>query len=169
MEKFTTAFIDSLAQKSALKRLSREYCWEDDTIEVYLDKIDMTELARNHRVLWSEAMLDRVKDRLDWETFSHFAPCGVLTKDFLQKYADYWFWDVLSANPNLPPDVLYEFAHKFDWSRVIRNRGLMEFMGMGFLKDFEKYIPADGLTESILWKAIVKEKEELMKFKLNSL
>ena len=80
-------------------------------------------------------MLEKFKNRIDWEELSGSNNEHLFTAENLEKYKNYWNWRELSRNSDLilTPELLEQFADRWDWNEIIDCYGREKFVQRGVL------------------------------------
>lgn len=156
----TLDFFQQTLEDQAWTRLSKKFTWSEQLLEKYQDKVDWEEISSNTEVLWTTSLLERFKKRLNWSKLSEMDRAAhYFTTQNLEQFKDYWDWHKLSKNESFIPtfELLEKYADKWDWEKII-NRGYIHYKPEDFIMHFEKYIPINKLQNSNLWNNLVRNK-----------
>ena len=69
---FETLETNYLRQKAILdawKELSGRFNWSETLLEKYQDKLDWDEVSDNREIQWTIPMLEKFKERINWDVF----------------------------------------------------------------------------------------------------
>ena len=165
---FETLELDNLRQTAILdawKELSGRFNWSENLLEKYQDKLDWNEISENRKIQWTIPMLDKFKDRINWDVFSMNPNKHLLTEAFIEAFQDKWNWSKLSDcyYLNITYKLLDKFADKWDWEKIIdrfHHSPVYEGKGMDFYLKYQEYIPANKLKNSRLWNEIVEQQKQ---------
>ena len=115
-------------------------------------------------------MIEKFKNKVDWEELSCSDNEHLFTAENLEKYKDYWNWRELSRNSDmeLTPALLEQFVDYWDWSEIIDSYGRDELYSMEFLEKYHDYIPASTLQRSRLWDKLVEDEKKQLKIRIIS-
>lgn len=82
-------------------------------------------------------MIEKFKNKVDWEELSGSDNKHLFTAENLEKYKEYWNWHKLSGNSNieLTPALLEHFAEYWDWSEIIDCYNRDKLYSMEFLEN----------------------------------
>ena len=153
-----------MIEEEAWKKISGDYPWSEALLEKYKDKLDWEEVSSNYNMEWTVSMLEKFKSRLDWKQLSSTRQKSLLVPDVVERFKDRWDWKELSENSNLPIETIRRMADHIDWRALIERGGYRDdIFGMAFLREFEEWIPASALKDSNLWSKIVEEKEDILR------
>lgn len=161
MGKVTTFFFYKEIEEDAWGHLcSGGFPWDEQTLEIYQDKVDWNALSMNKDVLWTPAMLEKFKAKINWHELSAFAKAPTLCKYNLERFIDYWDWDELSANDGLEltETLIDEFRTLWDWERIINRVSLRQLFNMAFYMKYSMQITTDKLGQSVMWHCLVEER-----------
>ena len=147
-------------EEEAWKDLSGEYPWSEALLERFKDKVDWEAVSSNSDVAWTVTMIEKFKNRINWYELSRTSIKSLLTPEVVEQFKDRWDWKELSGNSDLPIETIRKMADYIDWKELINSRYSDVIFGMAFLKEFEERIPASALKDSYLWREIVEEKEK---------
>ena len=117
--------------------LYEHYEWDEESLGKYQYPVNWTNIARNKRIKWNARMIEKFKERIDWNTFSWEGPVEVYTAEHLEKFKEYWNWYLLSQRDDWDPseELLDAFADYWDWDRL---HGAYKLSRFTFI-DIEKY------------------------------
>ena len=111
-------------------------------------------------------MVQKFKNRIDWEKFSRHAGKDVLTESFIETFKDKWNWTELSGNTSLEltHELLEKFVDYWAWEEIIDRfcDKIFEDMGIDFYGRYKDHIPATKLQNSRLWNEIVSQQVRLL-------
>lgn len=152
-----------MIEEEAWKDLSGDYPWSEALLERFKDKVDWEEVSGNRDVLWTVSMLEKFKNRIDWCALSRTSGKSLLIPEVVEQFKDRWDWKELSENYELPIETIRKMADYIDWKALIDCRYRDDIYSMEFLKEFEERIPASSFKDSGLWKRIVEDKVEKLR------
>ena len=152
-----------MIEEEAWKDLSGDYPWSEALLERFKDKVDWEEVSGNRDVLWTVSMLEKFKNRIDWCALSRTSGKSLLIPEVVEQFKDRWDWKELSENYELPIETIRKMADYIDWKALIDCRYRDDVYSMEFLKEFEERIPASSFKDSGLWKRIVEDKVEKLR------
>ena len=155
-----------MIEEEAWKDLSGDYPWSEALLERFKDKVDWEEVSSNRDVLWTVSMLEKFKNRIDWCALSRTSGKSLLIPEVVEQFKDRWDWKELSENYELPIETIRKMADYIDWKALIDCRYRDDIYSMEFLKEFEERIPASSFKDSGLWKRIVDDKVEKLRAEL---
>lgn len=164
MEKnnLTDGLMALMIEEGAWKELSRDYPWNEALLEKYKDKLDWEEVSGNRDIAWTVPMLEKFKGKINWTQLSNTSQKSILSPDVVERFKDRWDWKELSENSDLPIETVRRMADYLDWKNLVE-RSYREDFGMAFLKEFEDRIPASAFKDSALWDRIIAEKVEYLR------
>ncbi len=109
-------------------------------------------------------MIERFKNRINWDVFSYCTNKTIFTLDNLELYKDYWDWNSLSESQEIDfsYEIIDKFIDKWNWKKLINNHQASKCIPFDeqFLNYYNKYIPILFLHESNLWNCIIKQRTE---------
>lgn len=152
-----------MIEEEAWKDLSGDYPWSEALLERFKDKVDWEEVSSNRDVLWTVSMLEKFKNCIDWCALSRTSGKSLLIPEVVEQFKDRWDWKELSENYELPIETIRKMADYIDWKALIDCRYRDDIYSMEFLKEFEERIPASSFKDSGLWKRIVDDKVEKLR------
>ena len=152
-----------MIEEEAWKDLSGDYPWSEALLERFKDKVDWEEVSGNRNVVWTVSMLEKFKNRIDWCELSRTCCKSLLIPEVVEQFKDRWDWKELSENYELPIDTIRKMADYIDWKALIDCRYRDDIYSLEFLKEFEERIPASSFKDSGLWKRIVDDKVEKLR------
>lgn len=152
-----------MIEEEAWKDLSGDYPWSEALLERFKDKVDWEEVSGNRNVVWTVSMLEKFKNRIDWCELSRTCCKSLLIPEVVEQFKDRWDWKELSENYELPIDTIRKMADYIDWKALIDCRYRDDIYSLEFLKEFEERIPASSFKDSGLWKRIVEDKVEKLR------
>lgn len=157
-------FMQKMMTDEAWKELSNDFKWSEALLEKYQDKVDWNEISENSYICWTIPMIQKFKNRINWEIFSLYIDEEVVTEDIIETFKDKWNWHKLSENSNvvLTYDLLDKFADFWDWEEIITrisNRPFNDGNGIEFYERYKEHIPTARLQVSQLWYEIVRQQK----------
>jgi len=157
-------FMQRLAIEGAWKELSRDFSWSEAMLEKYQDKVDWSKISKNMHIQWTIQMIQKFCKRIKWDDFSYYAGESILVDSFLDAFKDQWNWSYLSHNYNLhlTYELLDKYAEYWDWEEIIRyysHSNIFQGRGIEFYERYKKYIPESKLKDSALWDEIVSQEK----------
>lgn len=152
-----------MIEEEAWKDLSGDYPWSEALLERFKDKVDWEEVSGNRNVVWTVSMLEKFKNRVDWCELSRTTCKSLLIPEVVEQFKDRWDWKELSENDELPIETIRKMADYIDWKALIDCRYRDDIYSLEFLKEFEEMIPASSFKDSGLWKRIVEDKVEKLR------
>lgn len=152
-----------MIKEEAWKDLSGDYPWSEALLERFKDKVDWEEVSGNRDVVWTVSMLEKFKNRIDWCALSRTSGKSLLIPEVVEQFKDRWDWKELSENYELPIETIRKMADYIDWKALIDCRYRDDIYSLEFLKEFEERIPASSFKDSGLWKRIVEDKVEKLR------
>ena len=151
-------------EEEAWKELSGDIAWTEDMLERYKDKVDWEAVCNNSSVHWNVSMLEKFRRQIDWTALSNTSQVSLLTPEILGQFKSSWDWTVLSGNDELPLESIEAMADCINWKELVNRYDRYDTFGSAFLDRFAEYIPASVLKGSRLWNTLVDEKKrELQK------
>lgn len=154
--------VAQMIEEEAWKELSGNYPWSEALLERFKDKVDWDAVSGNRDVAWTVSMLEKFKKRINWSRLSGNCSKSMLIPEVIELFKDRWDWKELSENSDLPIETIRKMADYIDWKALI-DRYKDDIFGMDFLKEFEERIPASSFKDSCLWRAIVEEKVDKLR------
>ena len=143
--------------------------WDNETIEIYADKINFEKLSISTNVDWSETLLDKYIDKWNFTELAHnesipwslemfekyldesyFFYFGVQTNkslvsfELVEKYNHLMDWHNISHVPTLPwveKDLLNYWSDKIVWTGIACNKFLFANDKNFFQKHYDKWQP----------------------------
>ena len=152
-----------MIEEEAWKDLSGEYPWSEALLERFKDKVDWEAVSSNSDVAWTVTMIEKFKNRINWYELSRTSIKSLLTPEVVEQFKDRWDWKELSGNSDLPIETIRKMADYIDWKALIDCRYRDDIFSMEFLKEFEERIPASSFKDSGLWRKIVEDKVEKLR------
>ena len=156
-------FMQKIMTEEAWKELSGDFNRSEALLEKYQDKVDWNEISENRYIRWTVPMIQKFKNRINWEKFSQYIDEEVVTENIIETFKDKWNWHELSENTNvvLSYDLLDKFADLWDWGEIIDRYSNQPFEGNGieFYEHYKEHIPAAKLQNSRLWNEIVSQQK----------
>ena len=148
--------MDKSTEKAVLKELSSELDWDEQSLEIFQDKVEWKAISNNTNILWTASMIEKFKNKVDWDELSGSNNEHLFTVENLEQFKNYWNWRELSRNPKveLTPALLEQFAEYWDWNEIIN------CCSLEFLEKYQDYIPTSALQCSGLWKKLVEAKKK---------
>jgi hypothetical protein len=178
LQSFEEEFFKRIREHDAWKKISAEWDFPDKIIERYADKWDWKELSENQAIWWSEELLEKFKNRIDWNLLSSVAMrrsnyrSNSLAFDWniVKKFDSYWNWQLLSENAeNISTEIIERFLDKWDWKILIDNRNIN--WSFELFEKYKRYIPVsdfDHLKRSALWSDLVDIDAQIIRGKVLS-
>ncbi len=163
--------------EAAWRDLAREFPWTLETLKKYSRKLDWDIVSGNGEILWTPEMLELFKTWINWTELSQTDCYTILTVACLERFADYWDWDELSKNEDIPLeyDTIDRFIDKWDWAELINHcawrdndLGASHLYSYEFLERYASRIPADELEESQLWCTIKAQLKRALRRRIAS-
>ena len=155
-------FMQNIATEEAWKELSGNFNWSEAMLEKYQDKVDWEEISRNSLIRWTIPMIQKFQKKINWDKFSDNAEEQILTESYLETFKEKWNWHNLSDNSciEFTEELLEKFADRWDWEKLIDNYGcnLFDKKAIEFYEKYKEYIPASKLQNTQLWRNIVKQR-----------
>ena len=105
MEKTTLndGLMAQMIEEEAWKDLSGNYPWSEALLERFKDKVDWEAISVNRDVAWTVSMLEKFKNRINWSEFSRYCSKSLLIPEVVEQFKDRWDWKELSLRtPNSP-------------------------------------------------------------------
>lgn len=152
-----------MIEEEAWKDLSGNYPWSEALLERFKDKVDWDEVSGNRDAVWTVSMLEKFKNRINWCELSRYCSKSLLIPEVVEQFKDRWDWKELSENSDLPIETIRRMADYIDWKALIDRGYRDDIFGMDFLKEFEERIPASSFKDSELWRKIVEDKVEKLR------
>ncbi len=158
--------------KAAWRELEEEFPWTLETLKKYSRKLDWDVVSGNDEILWTPEMLELFKTWINWTKLSRTDCDTILTVDCLERFADYWDWDELSENEDIPLDydTIDRFIDKWNWAELINHGGwgdndlgASHLYSYEFVERYASRIPADELEGSRLWYAIMGQRKRALR------
>ena len=134
-----------MIEEEAWKDLSGEYPWSEALLERFKDKVDWEAVSSNSDVAWTVTMIEKFKNRINWYELSRTSIKSLLTPEVVEL------------------ETIREMADYIDWKALIDCRYRDDIFSMEFLKEFEERIPASSFKDSGLWRKIVEDKVEKLR------
>ena len=177
MNTLSNESMQHIVDAEAWKELPYDEPLTEALLEKFQDKVDWQAISENTSILWTIPMIQKFKNRLNWDDFSLYINKESLTEECIQTFAEKWNWSNLSGNNHLSltEELIDKFIDRWDWEGII-NRGypddpefdpwfepLFEDRGIEFYEKYKEYIPTESLHDSCLWFYIVDQrKKQLM-------
>ena len=113
--------MQSILEAKAWQNLSAELSWSEALLEKCKDKVDWNEVSQNTSILWSIPMLRQFQKYINWDKLSEYINKDSLTPETIEAFKDCWNWHELSDNYELilTDDLLEKYADLWDWERII--------------------------------------------------
>lgn len=169
-KKLTNEFMEKILNDSVWKKLSSSFAWTEQMLEKHKDKVDWKEISHNGQVLWTPAMLDKFRKLIDWKELSSTDCETVLTEDCLERFKDYWDWSELSDNASVKLNyhIIDRFIERWDWSKLINRCRWQDgwLYNTDFLERYADKIPSSQLQDSCLWSELVEERMQELKLEI---
>ena len=114
-------FMQTLLNAKTWQNLSAELNWSEALLEKCKDKVDWNEVSQNTSILWSIPMLKHFQKYINWNKLSEYINKDSLTPEMIEAFKDCWDWHELSDNYNLilTDDLLEKYADLWDWEHII--------------------------------------------------
>lgn len=152
-----------MIEAEAWKDLSSSYPWSEELLDRYKDKVDWESVSSNRNVSWTVSMLEKFKKRINWYELSRYCIKTMLVPEILERFKDRWDWREISENNELPLDSIRKMADYIDWKALIERAYRDDIFGLEFLKEFEDRIPAASFKDSNLWRKLVDDRGEQLR------
>lgn len=152
-----------MIEEEAWKNLSSDYPWSEALLEKFKDKVDWEAVSSNQDVAWTVSMLESFKNRINWYELSRSCSKSLFIPEIVEQFKDRWDWKELSGNSSLPIETIRKMADYIDWKALIDSRYRDDIFGLAFLREFEDRIPVSSLKDSRLWQKLVEEKEDKLR------
>lgn len=165
MEKtnFNDGLMAQMIEEEAWKDLSGNYPWSEALLERFKDKVDWEAVSGNRDVAWTVSVLEKFKNRINWCELSRYCSKSLLIPEVVEQFKDRWDWKELSENSDLPIETIRKMADYIDWKALVDCGYRDDIFGMDFLKEFEERIPASSFKDSGLWRKIVEDKVDKLR------
>lgn len=160
---FENSFMEKVMEDEVWKKLSGDFAWTEKMLEKYQDKLDWEEVSGNWHIIWTAPMLDKFKRRIDWSQLSRREEETLMVTENIERFKDYWDWKELSNNDALEwsYELIERFIDYWDWERLINSYKLSETMfDSKFFERFQDHIPSSELENSNLWYNMVEEEKK---------
>ncbi len=159
--KLDLELISQAVDEEVWRELSNELAWSEQMLEKYQDYLDWERVSENSNIVWTVSMLEKFKDRIDWKRLSRSGDFFLYSAINLEQFKNYWDWEELSDNCSVPYSfkLIDLFVDYWDWSKLINCDGMQDIYGEDFLELYEAYIPASRLQETKLWAAVVENRK----------
>lgn len=159
--KFDNSLLDIMLEEEAWKNISRAGNLSESLLEKYRSELDWEAVTTNSSIHWTPSMLERFKRQIDWQQLSSYAEAELLVPEVVERFKDYWNWDALSENSNLPLETVERFPDRVNWSHIInRYSNENDRFTRAFLEKWADRIPAEKFKDSTLFYDLVLEKEK---------
>ena len=155
-------------EEETWQELSRDVAWNEDMLERYRDKVDWEAVCNNSDVHWNVSMLEKFRHQIDWTALSNTRQVSLLTPEIVGQFKACWDWTVLSGNDELPMETIAAMADCIIWKELVNRYDRHNVFGLAFFDRFAEYIPATALKGSQLWNALVEENVLALKKSLAS-
>lgn len=152
-------FMSQMLDAAAWKALSKEFYWSEALLEKYRDTVDWSEVSGNNGILWTTSMLEKFKTEIDWKELSGTPHKSIFSSIVIERFKDYWDWSELSRgfHDAWTQEILDQFADYWDWGAIINNS--MLDMNIDFFNRYKDYIPITTFQDSRLWDKIVEDRK----------
>ncbi len=119
-KKLKNEFMQHIAEQAAWKQLSEDLAWSGAMLEKWKDKLDWDEISQNTKIIWTIPMLRKFKKQINWSELSSCAEKETLTEECIEEFKDSWDWKELSANSDLPitDEFLEKYANHVHWESI---------------------------------------------------
>ena len=155
-------FMQNIATEEAWKELSGNFNWSEAMLEKCQDKVDWEEISRNRLIRWTIPMIQKFQKKINWDVFSDCAEENILTESCLDAFKEKWNWHNLSNNSdvNLTDELLEKFADRWDWEVIIDSysHDVFNKKAIEFYEKYKEYIPASKLQNTTLWRNIIEQR-----------
>ena len=155
-------FMQNIATEEAWKELSSNFSWTEAMLEKYQDKVNWDEISENRNIRWTLPMIQKFQKKINWDRFSEYADENVLTEPIIEAFKDKWNWRELSGNSDveLTYELLEKYADYWDWEVIIDSyrHSIYEKYAIEFYEKFKDYIPVSKLQNTNLWSSIVQQR-----------
>ncbi len=158
-------FMQNIASEEAWKNLSGEFSWSETLLEKCQDKVDWEEISENANIKWTTPMLRKFQKRVNWEPLSAYLDSDVLSENMIETFKNQWNWHELSDHVNVTHELLAKYADRWDWASVIDNYGNLNIFNDSAIDFFERYkdhIPVSRLQNTYLWREIIDQQKNLL-------
>ena len=95
-----------MIEEEAWKDLSGEYPWNEALLERFKDKVDWEAVSSNSDVAWTVTMIEKFKNSINWYELSRYCSKSLLTLEVVERFKDRWDWKELSGNSDLPIETI---------------------------------------------------------------
>lgn len=114
-------FMQSILDVKAWQNLSSELNWSEALLEKCKDKVDWGEVSQNASILWTIPMLQHFQKYINWDKLSEYINKDSLTLETIETFKDCWNWHELSDNRelDLTDNLLEKYADLWDWECII--------------------------------------------------
>lgn len=149
----------------AWQHLSEDYGWTETLLERYQDKLDWELISRNKCIMWNQSMLEKFKERLHWDVLSSHIHSEQITDELLETFKDKWDWQELSANWYLAFsfELIDRFFDYWDWEKLFSHtcrKNVYDDDPIRFYEKYKVYIPQYRIKNTNLWYSIVDKRKE---------
>ena len=107
-----------MIEEEAWKDLSGEYPWSEALLERFKDKVDWEAVSSNRDVAWTVTMIEKFKNRINWYELSRTSIKSLLTPEVVEQFKDRWDWKELSGNSDLPIETIRKMADYIEIGRA---------------------------------------------------
>ncbi len=117
-------FMQHIAEQAAWKQLSEELTWSGAMLEKWKDKLDWDEISQNTNIIWTIPMIRKFQDRINWSELSRSAEKETLTEECIEEFKDHWDWKELSGNRDwsVTDEILEKYAGRIHWESIYDSR-----------------------------------------------
>ncbi len=153
----------------AFKELSRSYPLTEEMMLAFQNELDWTKVSANNSIPWCAEKIERWKDRIDWNVFSHNVDWGILTPNNIERFKDYWDWGELTMRLTLSCELINLYIDRWEWwvmhapksEHIVAVDSSEEAVSpMDFLLRYYQHIPFEILQyKSEFWGELVEEEK----------
>lgn len=163
-QKTNDEFMRNILIEEAWKEVSNYFSWSEALLEKYKNRVDWDRISSNNNIRWTIPMIAKFSKYINWIIFSKNANEEVLTPEVIETFKDNWDWHALSGNQNLQLSCqdLEKYADSMDWEKIISRWDckLFDESGIDFYEKFREYISASKLQGSYLWDEMVEQQKK---------
>jgi len=157
-------FMQKIMTEEAWKELSSRFNWSETMLEKCQDKVDWNEISGNAYIRWTVPMIQKFKKRINWDKLSENIDEDAITENIIETFKDKWNWHKLSGNRgvNLTFELLDKYADLWDWEEIIGRyccHQLFEGQGIEFYERYKDRISVTKVQDSCLWNEMVNERK----------
>lgn len=100
-QKTNDEFMRNILIEEAWKEVSNYFSWSEALLEKYKNRVDWDRISSNNNIRWTIPMIAKFSKYINWIIFSKNANEEVLTPEVIETFKDNWDWHALSGNQNL--------------------------------------------------------------------